>query len=216
MGVHIIHDIRVGTVTRRSNGKYVCVLSSKPAQHPFLKTRTEREGSGEGDITISCDLHIAATGVRPNTGFLPRELLDATGYVHADPRFLRVERAGERVFAVGDCAAYSMNNILDVYDSIPALMHNLRNDLWAYEIKRQNPFGGSQVVEQIEALVDMEYVQQVKQSQICPVSRWGGVGVFMGTVLPSFAVHLLKGRDYRVGKARSVVERGMNPYASPV
>lgn len=213
MGVHIIHNVRLISASERPSGKTVCVLNS-----PLPRSPSDKFASTAGDednMTISCDAFIAATGVEPNTDFLPPELLDASNYVQCDPRYLRVERAGERIYAVGDCAAYSKNTILDVYESIPPLLHNLRNDLWAYEIKRQNPYGGAQVLAQIEQLEDMEYVQEQRLTQMCPMTRWGGVGVLFGMKLPSWVVFVMKGRDYRVGKVRSVVERGLNPYASP-
>jgi len=191
--VHIIHKVRLVSASERPSGNTVCLLSN--------------------DITISCDLFIAATGVSPNTDFLPPELLDASGYVLTNPRTLRVERAGERVYALGDCAAYSGNSVADVYGAVPPLLHNLRNDLWAYEIRRQNPYGGDAVLEQLERLKDLEFVKELRQTQMVPITKWGGVGVLLGIRLPGFAVDLLKGRDYMVGKAKDVVRRGLNPYA---
>ena len=193
LGVHIIHNVRLVSASEKPSGHTVCLLSN--------------------DITISCDLFIAATGVSPNTDFLPPELLDASGYVLADPRTLRVERAGERVYALGDCAAYSGKCIADVYDAVPPLLHNLRNDLWAYEIRRQNPYGGTAVLEQLQRLEDLEYAKELRQTQMIPITKWGGVGVLFGVRLPSLAVDLLKGRDYLVGRAKDVVSRGFSPYA---
>jgi apoptosis-inducing factor 2 len=193
LGVHVVHDVRVISAREMPSGVTQCTLSN--------------------DLTISSDLYIAATGVHPNTQFLPPELLDASGYVLSDPKYLRVARAGERVYAIGDCAAYSKNTILDVYESIPTLMHNMRNDLWEFEFKRQNPYGGGEA--QIDALEDIEYVQNQMDTQLCPITRWGGVGVLFGIKLPSFAVWAMKGRDYRTGKAKSVVNQGNDPYGGP-
>jgi len=62
-------------------------------------------------------------------------------------------------------------------------------------------------------LKDLEYVKELRQTQMMPITKWGGVGVLLGIRLPSFAVDLLKGRDYVVGKAKGVVRRGFSPYA---
>ena len=195
LGVHIMHSVRLISASEKPSGSTVCTLSN--------------------DLAISSDLFIAATGVTPNTEFLPAQLLDSRGYVRCDPRRLRVEQAGERVYAIGDCAAYGSNALRDVYEAVAPLLHNLRNDLWAYEIKRQNPDRSRPVVELLESLRDTEIVQDIRPTQLCPVTRYGGVGVLSGVRLPSFMVYLMKGRDYRVGKARSVVMYGINPYASP-
>lgn len=219
-GVHVVHNVRLVSAVEKPSGNTVCVFNKAVRGAVFggggaAEEEEEEEEREKDEYAVSCDLFVAATGVRPNTDFLPPELLDASNYVQCDAKCLRVQRAGERVYAVGDCAAYSKNNILDVYESVPPLLHNLKNDLWAYEIKRQNPFGGERVMEQIEQLEDIEYVQERRPTQMCPMTRWGGVGVLFGVKLPSWAVHIMKGRDYRVGKAKSVVEKGLNPYASP-
>lgn len=193
LGVNIMHDVRVVAAQELLSNATRCTLSN--------------------DMALNTDLYIAATGVKPNTDFLPAELLDASGYVTSDPHYLRLERAGDRVYAIGDCAAYSKNTILDVYDSIPVVMHNLRNDLWEYEFRRQNPYGGAE--EKIAGLVDAEFVQNPKISQLVPITRYGGVGILMDMKLPSFMVWVMKGRDYRVGKAKAVAKQGHNPYAGP-
>ena len=194
-GVHIMHNVRLLSAATQPSGSTVCVLNN--------------------DLALSSDAFIGATGATPNTAFLPAHLLDAAGYVRCDPRLLRVERAGPRVFAIGDCAAYGANTLRDVYDAVAPLLHNLRNDLWAYEIKRQNPGGGRPVVELLELLRDVEMVQDTQPTQICPITRYGGVGVLAGVRMPSLLVYLMKGRDYRIGKAKNVVMQGIDPYASP-
>lgn len=193
LGVHIIHDTRVVSAQATPGGRTRCILDS--------------------DITVVADLYIAATGVRPNTQFLSPELLDASGYVVTDPSYLRVLHGGERVYCVGDCASYSKNYILDVYEAVPVLMHNLRNDLLVHELKIHNPYGGKE--REIEALEadDVKYVQNPTDTQLIPITRWGGVGLLFGTKLPSLAVWAMKGRDYRTGKAKLVAHQGHNPYA---
>jgi apoptosis-inducing factor 2 len=193
LGVHIIHNTRVISSTTTPGGKTRVALNN--------------------DITIAADLFIAATGVMPNSNFLPPEILDASGYVSTDPQLLRVLNAGERVYCVGDCATYSKNYILDVYEAVPVLMHNMRNDLLAWELITQNPYGGKEKEIDLLRDNDLPYNQNPTETQLIPMTRWGGVGVLYGIKLPSFMVYLMKGRDYRVGKAMLVAGQGHNPYA---
>ncbi|KAF2403072.1 FAD/NAD(P)-binding domain-containing protein [Trichodelitschia bisporula] len=192
LGVHVMHHVRLLSAQELPSGVTRCVFSD--------------------DLSITCDLFIAATGVWPNTSFLPPRVLDASGYVQADPEYLRVSGAGDRVYAVGDCAAYSKNTILDVYESIPTLLHNLRNDLWEYELKVQNPYGGAEA--KLEALQDVAYSRNEAITQLVPITRFGGVGMLFGIQLPSFLVWLMKGRNYRTNKAVLAVGQGHNPYAA--
>jgi NADH dehydrogenase FAD-containing subunit len=192
LGVSIMHNTRLLSAQELPSRVTRCILSN--------------------DISITCDLFIAATGVHPNTQFLPPELLDASGYIFTDPEYLRVDRAGDRVYAIGDCASYSRNCIMDVYDSIPVLLQNLKNDLLAFELKTYHPFGSGD--EQLKKLKDRKYVQNPTTTQLIPISKFGGVGVIVGYRVPGFLVWLLKGQDYRIGKARLTVGTGRNPYAS--
>ena len=146
---------------------------------------------------------------------MPKEVLDASKYVAVDQKYLRVNNAGARVYAVGDCCSYAKNTILDVFQSIPVLMHNMRNDLWEYEIKLQSPYGGGE--EKLAALQDLPFEQDPTMTQICPITRRGGVGIMYGKKLPSWMVWLFKGRNYNFNKAKAIVQFGQQPYpANPV
>lgn len=179
--------------------------------------------------SLMTDVYIAATGVSPNTAFVPREVLDDNGYIITgddlgwspmsedkthivtSKQTLRVREGGERVYAVGDCASYSANYVLDAYLGVPPLIANLEKDLWAWELREANPYGGAE--EEIEEREDAILERPLKiESQLCPISRYGGVGILFGHAVPSLMVYLAKGRDYRVGKGSKVVEDGNNPY----
>lgn len=221
LGVHVVHSIRQVGSSENPDGSINCHLNN--------------------DMTITADVLIAATGVYPNTNYLPAVMLDEAGYVVADPEDLRVygPGVGDRVYAVGDCASYSKNCILDVYDAVPVLMHNLRNDLLAHEYGLQlqlqapaplppptpaqplspAPSRGEGVSlsrvalgHRIAELHDMRFVQNQTDTQLMPITRWGGVGVVFDIAIPSLFVHWWKGRDYRVGRAQRVVKLGKNPY----
>jgi len=49
---------------------------------------------------------------------------------------------------------------------------------------------------------------------LCPITRFGGVGVWKGRVISGFFVYLLKGHDYRVCKKNLVAVNGTSPYGS--
>lgn len=189
LGVHVVHNIRQLALSENPDGTVNCHMNNA--------------------MTITADVHIAATGVEPNTAYLPPELVNGDGYVVTDPTYLRVYGAGDRVYALGDCASYSKNCVLDVYDALPVLMHNLKNDLLAYELRSEAKKGFEGT---IAALQDLRYEQNPTESQLIPITRRGGVGVIFDVKVPSPLVHWLKGRDYGVGRARAVVEKGNNPY----
>ena len=165
------------------------------------------------DTSLIADVYIPCTGIDPNTSYVPPSLKDARGYVLTNPSTLRCDEmdSGPRVYAIGDCAAYSRNCIQDVYAAVPTLMRNLLNDLLAHEYRLASPYGGNQ--DKIDELQDSSYEQKDREKMLCPTSRLGGVGMWKGRAVPKFLVHMLKGHDYRLGKSKGVVEFGSDPYA---
>jgi hypothetical protein len=141
----------------------------------------------DDDTSLIVDAYIPCTGVSPNAQFAPP--------------------------ALGDVASFSQNYTLDAYAAVPVVQANLLEDLIAHELRLASPYGGNQ--DAIDALKDEVYVRREKDSQLCPVTRFGGVGVLTGLALPSFMVHRMKGSDYRARKAARVVVDGGNPYARP-
>jgi NADH dehydrogenase FAD-containing subunit len=190
LGVQVIHGVRLISAQELPSRITKCILSH--------------------DLTISCDLFIAATGTRPNTTFIDTQYRDASGYIVVDQQSLRVPRAGERVYAIGSCAALDNNSLIDIFNSIPVLLHNLKNDLLEWEIKIQYPYGGYE--DRIMALQDIWHSQQLRLTQLSPISKYGGVGMIKGRKIPSLLVWLMKGRDYNVSKAIKVSKQGERPY----
>lgn len=195
LGVEVKHGVRV--------------IAAKEGFDLTGQTRIELSD----DTHFIADVYIPCTGSDPNTRYVPKEMLDENRYVRTNARTLRVETllAGSRVYAVGDVANYSDDCVPDVYTAVPVLMHNLLNDLLAHEYQLASPYGGNQ--DKIDDLVDEHFEQRSKDSELCPISRFGGVGLVLGNMLPSIMVHAFKGHDYRVGKAKKVVVDGGNPYA---
>lgn len=227
LGVHVVHGKRV--------------LKHEDLFDYKLKGQTRVTLNDANHTKILVDAYVDCTGVKPNSDFAPHGIKDKRGDIstphvpypaddddkipasHRDDtgaplkRYdMRVPSAGPLVYAVGDVASYSKNYVLDVYGAIPVVMANLHNDLRIWEFQEASPYDANG--DEIAALraQDEFYVERKKDSQLCPVTRWGGVGVLTGAKLPKIMVHALKGHDYRVCKARFVVVDGGNPYAVPV
>lgn len=155
--------------------------------------------------SLSCDIYIPATGVTPNTQWLPADsamleqgflatIADDNGHstmrvyvppeglaedtifveepntdpvasaddLTGSPRRLLHKKTSRpaaspptpqsstflrtplpRIYAIGDCASYSQQCILDAYAPIPTLLANLAIDLKAYQLAISNPYGGN-------------------------------------------------------------------------
>lgn len=194
LGVEVVHGVRV--------------IAAKEDYDLTGQTKVELNDN----TSLIADVYIPCTGVEPNSGYVPTELKDARGYIVTNRSTLRIEHpiAGVRTYAIGDVASYSRNNILDVYAAVPVLMQSLLNDLLSHEYQLAALSGDGQ--HEGEELLDMSYVQRRSGSQLCPISRFGGVASISDTPIPKLFVHLLKGYDYRVRKAKKVVVDGASPY----
>jgi NADPH-dependent 2,4-dienoyl-CoA reductase/sulfur reductase-like enzyme len=138
---------------------------------------------------LEADLYVPAYGVEPNSSWLPASLLDAKNYLKTD-NTLRVEDAGSRVYAIGDVGSYSRNNIWDILFAMPVLAVNMKRDLLSFNamLPEQKPKGKDRV-----------YKVDTREGMAVPMGTSGGVGAVMGWRLPSWAIWLLKGRDYMLG-----------------
>lgn len=82
-------------------------------------TTTVTLASGE---VLTVDVYIPATGVKPNTGFAPKNVLTDRGYIQTNGTTLRVDAAGPRVYALGDVGNYTRGGVLDL-DSAVSIPH---------------------------------------------------------------------------------------------
>ena len=139
----------------------------------------------EDGTTLDADLYIPATGAKPNTGFIHQSLLTTDGRVDTNASTLRVDKAGARVYAVGDAASYSRPAIHLILSAIPVLCANIKCDLLLDSGQETNS-----VVE------DRAFKEDTRETQLVPIGKSKGVGAAMGYKLPSFLVWLIKGRDY--------------------
>ena len=139
----------------------------------------------EDGKTLDADLYIPATGTRPNSTFVHPSLLTADGHVDTNPSTLRVDKAGQRIYAVGDVASYARPAIHSILNAIPVLGANIKRDLLLAAGKDASAVGD-----------DRAYKVDTRETQLVPIGKSKGIGAFMGYRLSSFLVWLLKGRDY--------------------
>lgn len=161
----------------------------------------ELSAAGRMKITLSsgkemeCDIYIPATGVVPMTNYVPKELLTEKGYVKTNTKTLRVDKAGPRVYCVGDCGSYTRGGILDLFEAIPALETNLKRDLLLSDAREGAKPKWS----------DRNFTTLTAETQIVPVGQSKGVGAFNGNKLPGIMVYMIKGRDYMCSSAVDIV-----------
>lgn len=134
--------------------------------------------------TLDTDCYIPATGTRPNTSFIHETLLTSDGRVDTNASTLRVDKAGPRVYAVGDVASYARPAIHLILAAIPILCANIKRDLLLAS-GRESPVGEDRV-----------FKEDTRETQMVPIGKSKGVGAAMGYQLPSLMVWLIKGRDY--------------------
>jgi apoptosis-inducing factor 2 len=172
VGVTVIKNARVETVAPHGAGTE-SALTTKA-------TLTLVDGK-----TLDADLYIPATGTRPNTSFIHEALLTSDGRVDTNASTLRVDKAGPRVYAVGDVASYARPAVHAILSAIPVLCANIKRDLLLASGKEESSVGEDRV-----------FKEDTRETQMVPIGKSKGVGAAMGYQLPSFMVWLIKGRDY--------------------
>jgi NADH dehydrogenase FAD-containing subunit len=171
VGVTVVKNARVTTVAPEGAGSDSVAAKA---------TLTLEDGT-----TLAADLYIPATGARPNTAFLHESLLAPDGRVDTNASTLRVDKAGPRVYAVGDVASYARPAIHIVLSAIPVLGANIKRDLLLASGAEESSVGEDRV-----------FKEDTRETQLVPIGKSKGVGAAMGYQLPSFMVWLIKGRDY--------------------
>lgn len=139
----------------------------------------------DNETTLDADLYIPATGTKPNTAFLDPSLLAQDSRVDTNSSTLRVDRAGPRIYAIGDVALYARPAVHLILDAIPILCANIKRDLL-------NAAGN----EKSAVSSDRTFKEDTRETQMVPIGKNKGVGAAMGYQMPSFLVWLIKGRDY--------------------
>jgi NADH dehydrogenase FAD-containing subunit len=175
VGVTVVKNTRVASVEPKDSG----------IDNVATKTTLKLDDG----TTVITDLYIPAVGTKPNTSFIPRDLLVKDGRVETNPLTLRVDRAGQRIYAIGDAASYSRPAVHSIMDATPILCANIKRDLLLASGKEMDSVG-----------VDREFKEETRETQFVPIGKTKGVGAAFGWRCPSFLVWLIKGRDYWLGR----------------
>ena len=171
VGVTVIKNSRVKTV--------------KPEQTGTVDVASKATVILEDGTTLKADLYIPAVGTIPNTGFLDKSLLTADGRVDTNASTLRVDKAGPRIYAIGDVSSCARPAVHNVLSAVPVLATNIERDLLHADGNQRSTVGE-----------DRKFEEDKRETQLVPIGRSKGVGAAMGYRLPSFMVWLIKGRDY--------------------
>lgn len=139
----------------------------------------------EDGKTLEADLYIPATGAVANTSFIHKSLLTASGSVETNVSTLRVDKAGARVYAIGDAGSHARPAVHNILNTVPILCANIKRDLLIAEGKEESTVG-----------TDRVFKEDTRETQLVPIGKSKGVGAAMGFQLPSLFVWLIKGRDY--------------------
>ncbi|KAI8628439.1 FAD/NAD(P)-binding domain-containing protein [Xylariaceae sp. FL1651] len=171
VGVRVVNKARVSTVVPATAGT-----------EDVTADATLTLDNGE---ELHADLYIPAIGAIPNTAFVPEALRRPDGRVDTNASTLRVVKAGERVYAIGDAASAARPAIHNIFSMVPVLCTNIRRDLLLAMGRAPQTVGEDRV-----------FNEDIRETQLVPIGKSQGVGAAMGYKLPSFLVWLIKGRDY--------------------
>lgn len=172
VGVTVIKNARIKTVTPDGAGTDAALTSKATV-------------TLENDKTLDADLYLPAFGTRPNTSFINKNLLTSDGRVETNPSTLRVDKAGPRIYAVGDVASYARPAIHLILNAIPVVCANIKRDLLLAAGTAESSVGKDRI-----------FKEDTRETQLVPIGKSKGVGAAMGYQVPSFLVWLIKGRDY--------------------
>ena len=160
-------------------------------EHNLRLTNSEKLPGGGEELTLSdgstrtVDILLVATGRYPASSFLPNSLLDEKKKVIVDP-YMRIPSI-ESAYAAGDIASNSPGGALTVTTQAPATVVNVIAEL-----------SGKGKGKQWKPMT-------TKEMQIVPVGPSGGVGAIFGWWLPSFAVKMIKSKNFMFPMANQTV-----------
>ncbi|RJE27027.1 AMID-like mitochondrial oxidoreductase [Aspergillus sclerotialis] len=144
-----------------------------------------------GGETLKADLYISAMGTIPNNNFIPSSLLDKEGWVGVDKHLRALNDKGDaesNVYALGDISSHKDRLLLRVPPQIATVVANLKHDITGD--------GGLRVY-----LPEEEWM-----AMLVPIGRSTGTGVIGNWRVWGFLVSFMKGRDFLIGKAPSLVQ----------
>lgn len=136
-----------------------------------------------------CDLYLACVGIKPNTSFMPKNLLNAHGEIMVD-EYMAVKGASD-MWSCGDAADIQAKKAMYVGEQGPHLAATLHSVLTTGK-KTGAP-----------------YKPNPKPMGAVTVGRAKGFGQMGTWSLPSFLVMFLKGKTMMVEKLPNVINGTM-------
>ncbi len=162
-------------------------------EHKLRLKDTKQNSEGKTEIVLSdgstrtIDLLLVATGRIPASSFLPSSILNNEGKVIVD-EYQRIPNAAS-AYAVGDVTSSSVNpgGIIHIQTAVPTTAGNIIAEL-----------GGKGMGKVFKPMT-------TKETQLVPVGPNGGVGAAFGWWVPSFAVKMIKSKNFMFPKAEQTV-----------
>jgi NADPH-dependent 2,4-dienoyl-CoA reductase/sulfur reductase-like enzyme len=174
LGVTVMRGVRVDKVDLAEAGTATTVVSAA------ILTLSNGQ-------KLEADLYIPATGTKPNTSFISSSILTANGRVEVNPSTLRVDKAGPRIYAIGDASSFARPAVHNIFEAVPVVGNNLKGDIL---LEVTGSEGGPAVPP------EKSYNPDNGETQLVPIGRRTGVGAFMGWKMPGWVIWMIKGRDY--------------------
>lgn len=174
LGVTVVKNVKVTGVSPEDSG------TTNPGAKATVSLSDGRK--------LDADIYIPAAGMTPNTSFLPASILAEDGRVKVNPKTMRAEAAGPRVYAFGDVSNLHRPSIYFIKVSFSTLGQNVKRDLLL-----------AAGADEKSVQPDREWVEDKREMQVVTLGRNKAVGAAMGTRLPGFLVWWLKGRDMGLG-----------------
>ncbi|KAI9929413.1 hypothetical protein ASPWEDRAFT_41374 [Aspergillus wentii DTO 134E9] len=142
----------------------------------------------DNERQLEADIYIPTTGALPNNTFIPKELLDESGWVNVDSS-LRVQSETSQslpIYAAGDITNNSMRLSFKATEQAAVVAANLKADILGSGKRRSYDQGNCIMM-------------------LVPVGASGGTGQLFGFTPFSMLVRLVKGRDFFISKALEAV-----------
>lgn len=194
----VASEDRLVKVLRPALSEKVAKMLAGVGVEVLFKTRVTKVDETSGTTTVhldngsilTADVYIPATGAAPNTSFLPAHILNDKKFVHTNPTTLRVDNAGDRVYALGDVGDYTRGGVLECAAAAPVFGANFARDMGVSSAPS----------------ADRKFKGNWGETQIVPVGSKAGAGAFNGWALPSIAIQMMKGKDFFLGEMPKYTE----------
>ncbi|KAB8074606.1 hypothetical protein BDV29DRAFT_201255 [Aspergillus leporis] len=138
--------------------------------------------------SLNADIYIPSSGVVPNNGFIPPGFLDSRGWVTVDKELRVQDKNGSRlpIFAAGDITNNSMRLSFKAAEQAAVVAANLKAEITGKGKRRAYDQGNSIMM-------------------MVPVGSTGGTGQIFGWVPFGSMIRMIKGKDYFLSKAHSMI-----------